>query len=663
MKRLHIILVGLLCWAILPVNMVQTAHAQESLPTEDIDRISQSVVLIGTLDRRGNLIGTGSGTIVTASGLIYTNSHVIEDGRDFEIYILDDPNELPVHRYYAQLIEDYRELDFAILQIDRLSNGREINTSTLNLPYLEPQAAEVSRGDRIYAFGYPGIGDGYLVLTNGTITTIQNGQVAGQRMPIWYQTDAELSPGNSGGLAVNTQGQVVGIPTAVSSERETGGRLGGILPMSAVLALIGSGSGTRAPSVVEGSSPDDTPRTNQSLQIEITDVEVDIEYQGQRGLFVYAYIAASGYQNVPLRSAVFFYWQNDSPVTTTASDYRTPSGHLTVQEVITPSFSASEWQNYWFFVPNAALPAELLAGREAYVVADLGVDGETFVATSNAYRFAADEPSVTESNPPSSPGSGFRDGVSATCDNGTRIEGGVEILISQMRPGFSYTATVLGINNSDPILMVRAENEAIIATRCSDDATGAAQYTADLPTTRRVNSASTNAQLQFSHNNRDLQDISLVIGGYNSVPGEYLVILEGMAATAADGLGDPFVVDITQDMIDSGVPLTVYMIGRETQLDPFVVVYDVFADGVMQDRRGDFVYCDDAGTDICWGTSGTLSGSQISTGSRTITADELDAMLRLPLNTLDEDLLVFLMTSYEQATNGQYIIAFHFATG
>jgi serine protease Do len=82
------------------------------------------------------------------------------------------------------------------------------------------------------------VGDNFLVFTNGTITTIQNGDLGGQRLPVWNQTDAEISPGNSGGLAVNNQGFMVGIPTAVQSEQRTGGRLAYLIPLELIYALL-----------------------------------------------------------------------------------------------------------------------------------------------------------------------------------------------------------------------------------------------------------------------------------------------------------------------------------------------------------------------------------------------------------------------------------------
>ncbi len=204
-----------------------------------IEDVASSVVLIETLSgRRG--IGSGSGTIISPEGYIYTNRHVIEDGDDFAIYMLDDIRELPVLSYYASLVyvSDDFDIDFAILQIDRDRRQRAVNAASEALPYLPPASTEATIGDTIRIYGYPGIGDGYMVVTTGEVVTVQNGSVNGQRLPVWYWTDAEISGGNSGGLAVNEAGEWVGMPTGVVSEERTAGRLGGVLPLTAAEGLM-----------------------------------------------------------------------------------------------------------------------------------------------------------------------------------------------------------------------------------------------------------------------------------------------------------------------------------------------------------------------------------------------------------------------------------------
>lgn len=219
---------------------VGSALGQPDLTSDEIDRISKSVVRIVAL-QGGEPYSTGSGTLVDPSGRIYTNRHVIEEADDYVIELLENPNELPVPRYRASLVGYSMDIDFAVLQIDRTDEGGSTDISGLDLPFLDSLSSLPRRGDEVFVFGYPSLGEGYLALTKGTVTTIRNGTMNEERMAVWYQTDAQISPGNSGGLAIDAAGGMIGIPTSVLSEDRTGGRLGGILAFSAVSAALVGG--------------------------------------------------------------------------------------------------------------------------------------------------------------------------------------------------------------------------------------------------------------------------------------------------------------------------------------------------------------------------------------------------------------------------------------
>ncbi|MCG8468951.1 MAG: serine protease [Gemmatimonadetes bacterium] len=243
--------------------MASAVAGQADLTAEHVDRISRAVVRVVALEG-GEAVSSGSGTIVEATGLIYTNRHVVEGAEDYGIEILEDANELPVPRYRARLVGYSMDVDFAVLQIDRDDRGQPVVPGDLRLPSLQGESTESRRGDDVFVFGYPGIGEGYLAFTEGTVTTIRNGTMDGRRLPVWYQTDAQIAPGNSGGLAVNARGEMVGIPTAVRTEERTGGRLGGILALNAVRTALSVGletdvariSSATATPVIEGGELD-----------------------------------------------------------------------------------------------------------------------------------------------------------------------------------------------------------------------------------------------------------------------------------------------------------------------------------------------------------------------------------------------------------------------
>src|SRR5690606_23442475 len=196
---------------------------------------------------------------------------------------------------------------------------------------------------------------------------------------------------------------------------------------------------------------------------------------------------------------------------------------------------------------------------------------------------------------------------------------------------------------------------------CNDDEPNASKFQLNLPSTGNVGASSRSAQLVFNHSNANMTDISLIVGSFDGSPGEFVLLLEGMAVTREDGAGDPFTLNVTSSMANSDVPLSVYMIGTERQLDPRFSLVDYPTLDVWLDKDDLPIYCDDAGnSDICWDTAGSLNGYQIGRANRGVaTADAQDAMLRLPIQQLDPQPMTFLMSSYNRETTGLYMIAFH----
>lgn len=450
----------ILCLFLLSVGLSGTASAQDNtgLTATDIARISQSVVYIENFVG-GQPQSTGSGTIVDPSGIIYTNHHVIEGGDDFLIYVTREVGELPEPIGFASIVQDFHDIDFSILQIDRDINGNPINPSNLTLPALQDAARETTLGERIWVFGFPGVGDGYLVVTQGSITSVENANLFNQRVPAWYRTDAEISPGNSGGLVVNGRGQFLGIPTMVRSEERTLGRLGGVLPFIAVetvLAAYESGavviadasltitntaktkicfvyispttstdwggdqlgnrsleSGQSVTFNVDAGDYDISMRdcnneelaqvrsqtisdaiaityplgdtapaiVAQSLEIEISSIEYDVAVDtgGELGFKVHTAVHAIGYRDQEVRIAVFYLNDDGSAVSceNMLEDYCDPSGGMTVQTILTPSFDDTIWDDYWFWIPYSGFPDGLTGTIDFQAQANVGPNDGT----------------------------------------------------------------------------------------------------------------------------------------------------------------------------------------------------------------------------------------------------------------------------------------------
>jgi hypothetical protein len=266
---------------------------------------------------------------------------------------------------------------------------------------------------------------------------------------------------------------------------------------------------------------------------------------------------------------------------------------------------------------------------------------------------------TTQTSPtPGAPNvAGVGRGVEVVCPDGTPITNAIEVIIN-MRPGFTYTATALGIDGYDPVIAVGDETGIVL---CEDDTSDAAGYSVTLPTTGTVRASALSPQQPFRHNYEGFADISIIVGGFAGQSGEFVLVLEGMAVTASDGTGDPFVVRISENMAYGQNDLAVYMMASSRGLDALVRLVDE-DDEVLAE-------CDDGGnTAVCDGTSFDLGTSSVTTISGTTPTLSTNPMLIFPTTTLtDLDwtrnyFLTFLMSSFGGSA-GNYVIAFHFSTG
>lgn len=146
--------------------------------------------------------GFGSGVIISSDGYIITNNHVIEDANEVEVTLNDN------RTFTAEIIGRDPSTDIALLKID--SRG---------LPYLDYGDSDKLRlGQWVLAIGNP------FNLTSSVTAGIVSakGRSLGlledqYRIESFIQTDAALNRGNSGGALVNTDGELVGITSAIIS--------------------------------------------------------------------------------------------------------------------------------------------------------------------------------------------------------------------------------------------------------------------------------------------------------------------------------------------------------------------------------------------------------------------------------------------------------------
>jgi Do/DeqQ family serine protease len=151
-------------------------------------------------------IGTGSGVIISPDGYIITNNHVINGAQNISITLNDNKT------YTAELIGTDEKTDIALLKID----------ADEDLPYVTFGDSDQAKvGEWVLAVGNP-------FNLNSTVTagiiSAKARDLSGVSAQSFIQTDAAVNPGNSGGALVNTNGDLIGINTAISSQ--TGSYIG-----------------------------------------------------------------------------------------------------------------------------------------------------------------------------------------------------------------------------------------------------------------------------------------------------------------------------------------------------------------------------------------------------------------------------------------------------
>jgi hypothetical protein len=335
--------------------VLEAVDQDGALDRFEIEAIARSVVLVGSV-RGTRIFSTGTGTIITPDGLIVTNAHVVDTAERVAVALLEDINDPPEIRYFGEVVGLNREIDVALVAIREDAAGRPV-TSDVSLPYIPASlgADDVFRGDTVYIFGYPGIGDDYLVVTSGAIVSVENGDINGQRMPVWYRTDAEIAPGSSGGLVVNGDGQFVGIPTFVRSESQTGGRLGGIRPAEvALMAVLGEAS-TGPASNAEAPLPVDVVFYSLAL-------DHGAIIDGLPGIALRVSFGLDGWQDRDATVFARFFHddvQNEPLINLAApSFYRDDAGAVLTAMPITPCCEKTDFEDLTLFVPYIALGLE-----------------------------------------------------------------------------------------------------------------------------------------------------------------------------------------------------------------------------------------------------------------------------------------------------------------
>jgi len=184
------------------------------------------------LNPQSNATTLGSGFVYDNQGHIITNGHVVGDAKIVDVTFVNG------NRYTAKVIGTDIYSDIAVLQISQNNTQAQQLLSSVK-PLALSNSSKLEVGDQVIAIGNPfGLSD---TMTTGIVSGVGRLLPAasgiGFSIPNTIQTDAPINPGNSGGPLLNTQGQVIGMNTAIFSATGTFSGIGFAIPSNTIIRI------------------------------------------------------------------------------------------------------------------------------------------------------------------------------------------------------------------------------------------------------------------------------------------------------------------------------------------------------------------------------------------------------------------------------------------
>jgi serine protease Do len=216
-------------------SVVSINATQDSSTTSGSDPLDNLLGLGGGDSETSPSGDAGTGMILTSSGLIMTNRHVVPDGTTSVSVTLSDGTVYNNVKVVGRTA-DSSSLDVAFLQIPN-TEGKTL------VPVQLGDSSNVNVGDQVVAIGNA-LGQFQNTVTSGIISgygrSVQASSSDGsstESLDGLFQTDAAINEGNSGGPLVNLDGQVIGMNTAIASDSQN---IGFAIPVNDVKGLIQS---------------------------------------------------------------------------------------------------------------------------------------------------------------------------------------------------------------------------------------------------------------------------------------------------------------------------------------------------------------------------------------------------------------------------------------
>ena len=188
---------------------------------DSVVEIATEGVKTGSFAQQYVVQGAGSGVIISEDGYIITNYHVIEDANSVTVTLRDGKTN-----YTAAVIGSDSDNDIALLKVD----------ATGLTPATFGDSSTLAVGDYVVAIGNP-LGELGGTVTDGIISALARDVTIEDQNMTLLQTNAQISPGNSGGGLFNANGELIGIVNAKDSATEVEG-IAFAIPINNVLDII-----------------------------------------------------------------------------------------------------------------------------------------------------------------------------------------------------------------------------------------------------------------------------------------------------------------------------------------------------------------------------------------------------------------------------------------
>jgi S1-C subfamily serine protease len=327
-----------------PINLLDLTHPFQPQPAlaQDTDEqinirvyeiASPAVVSIDTDD------GNGSGSIITADGLVLTNAHVVEGHQSVEVVLADG------RRFQADVVGfGERGVDLAMV---KMRDARNLPTVRI------APTGSVKVGQRAFAIGNP------FGRFQGTFTTGIVSRIDPEKGLI--QTDAAINPGNSGGPLLNSQGELIGVNTAIFTQGNSGGNIG------IGFAIAGDEIEPFLVAVREGRAPTTSQRRRSPLNTDRPPEPIALNGENRRGTLT----------------------REDNVLAADNSFFDVYSFEGKAGEQVEISMSSSEVDSYLILVgpsgQEIAQDDDSGGGTNARIIATLPVDG-IYLVVANSYQ-------------------------------------------------------------------------------------------------------------------------------------------------------------------------------------------------------------------------------------------------------------------------------------